>query len=169
MDNGEKCFTHFYKNHYNIIRNYCISCGEKREDADEIASEAFGRLWNVWTEHEKRTDKEKMCWLYKATRYIIKEYRRDRKTHENLEDYENHVSDHDHANQVIENDIYQRYIAKIKRHLDDDERQLFQLAFIVQLPYSEIMEKLGITSSSLRSQVSRLRKKLSEYVKKLHE
>lgn len=141
---------------------FCKSKGQNEKDAEEITSEAMHRLWLVWDKRYDFSEIDNKKWVYKAIQYIIKEYYR--KSEANLvENIDNHLyvlSDDGNIDRIIETERYINYTRNIQGQLDENEKELFKLAFIEKNSYPEIIENLNITSSTLRSRISRLRKKL---------
>lgn len=147
-------FNEFHMQNYNIMFRFCKSKGQNEKDAEVITSEAMHRLWLIGINDKK--------WMYKTIQYIIKEYHRKSNANlvENIDDHTYVLSDDGNIDQIIEIERYIIYIRNIQAQLDENEKELFKLAFIEKISYPEIIENLNITSSTLRSRISRLRKKL---------
>ena len=62
---------------------------------------------------------------------------------------------------------YEYYIKKVRAYLKPRDQELFDLWVIDELTYPEIAERLKIKEVSVRSRISRIRKRLNPHVRKI--
>ncbi len=166
MGNRENTFDRCYQKHYSAILCFGISRGQSHTDAEEIAAETFIRLWSNWDEMEGHDDASIKKWLYVTAGNIVKEYRRRQMSTVPLEEVESILTDPESAD-VLEEEQFRHYLNEIKQKLSEIEWELFQLAFLEQIPYDRIMERMNIRSEVLRVRIHRLRKKLKGLLPRL--
>lgn len=61
--------------------------------------------------------------------------------------------------QVERKDMYERLIEHIAK-LDDINRQIFEMKYILQMSFQEIGDELGLTSTQINSRIARARAKM---------
>ena len=166
MDQREMAFDRCYRKHYSAVLCFGISRGQSRADAEEIAAEAFVRLWNRWDEMADSDDISIKKWLYVTAGHIVREYRRRQAPDIPLEELECVLTDPE-GNTPLEEEQFRHYLKKIRRELSESEWALFQLAFLEQIPYDRIMKRMNIRSEVLRVRIHRLRKKLKKMLPQL--
>ena len=166
MEKRENSFDRSYKKHYSAILCFGISRGQSRADAEEIAAETFIRLWDRWDEMEGRDDSFIRKWLYVTAGNIIKEYRRRATLTVPLDEVESVLTDRENGD-AVEEEQFRYYLNEIRRELSGIEWELFQQAFLEQIPYGQIMERMNIRSEVLRVRIHRLRKKLKKLLPRL--
>ena len=158
-------FDKFMREHYRIFVAFCISKQKSHNDADDIVSEAFERLYMKWPERCECSEHQNKKWMYNAICYIIMEYKRDNedRTAENIDDYMEFLSN---ESDLKSKDRYEDLVEELEQGLSNSERELFKLVFIDRESYPSICEKLGIKNQALRTRISRLRKLLRENFEK---
>lgn len=168
MDNNEKIFDELFCEYYQSIFKYCVSIVLDVHVADEITNEAYARLWNIWDERVSYPKRLNRGWLVRAVEYIIKET--DRKEAANdineiakLMENDNDVSSKNEQMQ------YEYYISKVRGYLKPRDQELFDLWVTEELTYPEIAERLKIKEVSVRSRISRMRKRIDPHVRKIIE
>ena len=162
MQTREKQFNAIYKQYYPTVYRLVVARGLSPMDAEEIADEAFIRLWACFVVQDGEwTDAAVISWLHKTARLISLEYKRQRDRHiasDSLDTYENVLPADPEDWDADEN--YLSLIRKFKTNLTEDEFRLLDLALIQGLAGDTVAQKLGISPTALRMRLSRLRKKL---------
>lgn len=166
MGRRECAFDRCYRKHYSAILCFGISRGQSRADAEEIAAEAFVRLWERWDEMEEMDEVSVKKWLYVTAGHIVREYRRRQTSTVPLEELEGVLTDRGGAD-TIEEEQFRHYLRRIERELGEREWELFRLAFLEQIPYERITERMNIPSGVLRVRIHRLRGKLKKMLPRL--
>lgn len=166
MEQRERAFDRCYQKHYSAMLCFGISRGQSRADAEEIVAETFVRLWDHWDEMEGRDETAIRKWLYVTAGNIIKEYRRRQIPTVPLEEFESILTDTE-SGDLMEEEQFRHYLKEIERELSTLEWELFQLAFLEQTPYEQIMERMSTRPELLRVRIHRLRKKLKKLLPRL--
>ena len=159
-------FDTFMSKNYQTFFWYCNrTMSQTAEDADEIVSEAFCRMYFIWEQRKDYDEIKNKKWMYHAIDNIIKEYKRKRKKHlsDNIEDYVDLIPD---AAYIDENIEYQECITAIESELSKSDTEIFRLCYIERIPYSQICKRLNINDQALRTRISRLRKRIEKIVEK---
>ena len=169
MINIEGQFEKIYHEYYPVLLRFVGSKRLKQINTEEIAQEALARLWEKRDECNFDNDAQLAAWLIRTSRFVILEYTRIGKDTECLTDHENTVSDTNHIEQRIEDIRLKQYLHEIEQDLSEYEQLIFKMVFIEHRPYRECAAELKIKDVSLRSSISRLRKKLKPYVDRILE
>lgn len=104
-------------------------------------------------------------WLYKVARNIFIDYYRKNKNEGILDINEINIEDDfDLLNSVITNEINKRLYIEIQ-NLSLQERELITLYYFGELKQEEISQQLGLSHSSVRTSLYRIRRKLFEKLK----
>lgn len=167
MDEKERVFHDLYVEYHEILYKTCISFTGNPVKADEIVQEAFIRLWIVWDERIKCTLSANKSWLYKAVMNIIHEMQRTDMRHPDDIDELTDTPAEDSIRARDEILQYEHYLSVIQRILKPKEYRVFELYVVNGMTYSEMAVVLKKRESTIRSEISRLRKKLRPAVEKL--
>ena len=166
-----------YSKFYINLVSYCRALGLTATEAEDCVEEVFIRFWlNSSTLKDIGTSKQQL-WLYKACCNVIHEMWRERENVDgsDISELEDIPSDSpSKIEEVIELDTYYRLIEVIRSELisTDIEYKIINIMINgeLDLGYKELSDKYGINSSTLRSQVRRLRLKIEENLPEiLHE
>ena len=147
---------------YDLFRklmNYCIAKSIPEEQAEEIVNEAFTRLLSRWDAQKSKSPRDNKLWLYKTVTYIIKENQRESDDLLEIGDLDTIGTDDTIGNRVEELH-YAELTSEIERRLGRLYGSTFHERYVNGLSNAEVAEKLGITEVTVRTRVSRLRRKL---------
>ncbi len=145
---------------------YCTSRKIKHEDAEEIVDEAFARLLKKFDQINDKSTVTLEIWLIRAVKNIILEKKRDsrKKLTYNIDDFYDICSEDNEISNIIENEGYKFCLERIHDYIGEKDWAIYEAKFVDMLDYPEISEKLNIEESTLRSSVSRIRKKLKTFI-----
>ena len=154
---------------YRKLVSYCKALGLTTAEAEDCVQEVFIRFWlNSSALINLETSKQK-AWLYKAGSNVAHEILRKREKIDNSDISENKNEPHDITVKIenfVESDTYSRLIEASRAEFisTDIENKIFNIMISGErdLGYKQLSDKYGIKSSTLRSQVRRLRLKLME-------
>jgi len=166
MDSKEKIFDELFHEYYQSIFKYCLTIVLDEHIADEIVHEAYVRLWNIWDERVEYPPKLNKGWLIRAVEYIIKETNRQVIT-EDINEIAELIGNDNEMAAKNEKMQYEYYLQKVRSYLKPRDRELFDLWVIDELTYSEIAARLKIKEVSVRSRISRIRKRLDPHMSKI--
>lgn len=166
VDNLSEKFDVFVESCHNDLLKYCIAHTGNAFDADDVLNEALFRLWKVWGVQVNFPDDQNRGWLFNAIKYILLENKHKKYRTVLCGDKMLEILKYDRSISRFEEEMqYQQYIKDIMSELDDQEKEIFTMVFIHKLPYDVISKKTGIKSTTLRSIISRMRKRLKKKIK----
>lgn len=141
------------------LMNYCVAKSIPEERAEEIVNEAFTRLLAKWDAQKLKTPRDNKLWLYKTVTYIIKENQRESDDLLEIRDLDTTGTD-DTIGKRVEELHYAELTSEIERRLGRLYGSTFHERYVNGLSNAEVAEKLGVTEVTVRTRVSRLRRKL---------
>jgi|APDOM4702015159_1054818.scaffolds.fasta_scaffold00183_13 RNA polymerase sigma-70 factor (ECF subfamily) len=154
-------FQELYKQYYGNVYRLCLGYvrGEKSL-AEDIAQEVFMQIWLKYDSFKGNS--QLSTWLYRiAVNCCLSEIRRNKSYQSRIRSYQ--VPEHDTAEkQQADQQMLNLCIAK----LEESDRILAVLV-LEDLPQQEIAGILGISESSIRVRVHRLKEKLRTIYMKL--
>lgn len=161
----KELYSKFYRN----LVSYCRASGLTAAEAEDCVEDVFIRFWlNASTLKDIGTSKQQV-WLYKASHKVAHEILRKRENVDgrDISELEEILPDsQSKTDEIIELDTYYRLINALRAEFisTDIENKIFNIMINgeLDLGYRELSDKYGINSSTLRSQVRRLRLKLKE-------
>lgn len=169
MINIEMSFDDIYTRYYLPVVRYAVAKGFPKETAEEIASETFERLWRRRFACEFDGEAALHVWIYKTAGRVPQEQARKTTEDVDLAECENYISDTDEIGAQDERIQHEQYIAESEKELSDTERLLFRRILLEKKPYASCADELRMSPGTMRSSISRLRKKLRPFVAKLLE
>lgn len=162
-----KAFDTLVSDYEKKIYNYAYSFTKNPEDALDITQEVFLKIHkNISKFNENSTIS---TWIYKITSNVCIDWARKQKptvaiTTEN-EDFINQVAD---KSDSVEGQIQQKEISNEIHHalslIDEPSRQIVIMRDIQGLTYDEIGQILELESGTVKSRISRSRKKLRDII-----
>lgn len=163
----EWAFAEVYNEYFDVIYQYCLHFSKSKVDAEDIAQDAFMRLW-ISREHIQNAETVKPLLFSTARNLLISRFRKNLAT-PIFEDYLDYINDLPaQDNNPIE---FREFIDNFVRHVDElpeGLRRIVKLSKIEQKSNKEIAEKLGINEQSVKNSVSQgmkiLRTKIGRYL-----
>lgn len=153
----ESAFEHIFRLLYPAIRNFLIYKGAGSESADDLAQEAFVRLWI----ERHRLDPEKMSagWLYTTATNLFLNHVRDHKPTDPLT--EDMLQNDDPSVDVERSEMKRRLMVCVDR-LPIRQRTVFLMNRVDQLKYSDIAANLSLSVKTIETHIGRALKWLRE-------
>lgn len=168
MDNYSERFETFVLSCRNTMYKYCLVLTENEFDADDILNEALTRLWIVWDERVDYADQFNRGWLASAIRNIIQEQRRKKQRTVLCGDEALSMLKSDNTiSKYEEHEQFNQYLRDIRSGLTEHDVEIFNMFFINKYSYEDMSKRTGIKSTTLRSQIFRLRQHLRDKVDEL--
>ncbi len=153
---------------------YCRALGLTESEGEDCVEEVFIRFWLNSDKLKDLDIPKKRIWLYRACNNVVHEMLRKRKSavSEDLSEYNERISDPiSKIDSVIESEAYGNIVQELKEEVisTDIDLRVFYMMINgeLELGYKELSVKYGINSSTLRSQVRRLRLKIIESLPKI--
>ena len=162
--------TAYEKNVYNVA----LQMLGNREDAQDIAQEAFLKAYNSLSSF--RGDSKFSSWLYRIVSNLCLDFKRrqGRRPSSSLtvedDDGENvqlDIADESQSPEtLLERKLTREAVRRGLAELPDEQRQILLLREIQGLSYEEIGEAMGLEAGTVKSRIFRARKKLCAYLLK---
>ncbi len=170
MDADKLEFERFFHGAYAVMVAYCKARGLSDADADEIADEAFVRMWRAWDKCAGFDDARRKKWLYNAINYIIREREKSGgPPPQNIDDYIETLGDETGGElaQLFEKYDYDVYVERAKKILSPAERELFVRVVSDGMSYREAADSIGKSVDNVYVMMTNIRAKISKSKKKI--
>ena len=165
MDDLRDSFEEFEKSYHNELLKYSMAFTKNNYDAEDVLNESFTRLWNKWEERAGLSEQQNKVWMLTTIQNVFKEMLRQKKRVVLCGDEKLEYLKRDRSIDSFEENLqFQQYVQELKSELDEEEREIFDMAFLQGLPYDKITAKTGIKPSTLRSTIRRMRNKLRKKI-----
>jgi len=158
-------FEDFYDKHYfNVYRYVCKRIGVT-EDAKDLASEIFFACFKSYDKYDS-SKSSLTSWLYVITNNRLKNYYRDKKSFEPIDDCLSDIalSYDDDMGRAAYIDELRGVIADALSELPDRSRQIMILKYFDDKSAEEIASILGLTPVNVRVIASRAIKQLKAFL-----
>lgn len=141
---------------YKILKN----CFSNQEDIEEILSDVFMVLWKNYSKIDSNIKIK--SYLVGITKNLIrKKYRNlniEKITSENIEDYENIVSDYIDIENFIETNEKSKIILNTLDNMKNAEKQIFIMFYYKSKKIKEISKELNFSQGKIKTILHRTRK-----------
>ena len=164
IDNSLQDFETFFRKTYATMVDYCKSRGQSQEDAEEIVTDAYSRMWNAWERCGDRDTVGRKKWLYKTIDNVIRERNRKHTLYtRDLDEYIDMLGNgvRNDVEAAFENIKYDIYIKRVREILTKSEYEVFKQIVIEQRTYKEAADELGISEDAVRARMMRMREKIN--------
>ena len=153
-----------YSNYiYKIIRNFNLNLST--EDAEEVVLDVFLALWK----NTERLDINQSMTAYIGgiTKNLIKYKFRGLQISDNIEDYQEKISDFENVEEIIIENQRQKIILEELNKFKKEDKAVFVEYYYENSSIKDIGEKLKMSESKVKSKLFRVRKKLSKSLKEM--
>ena len=134
------------------------------EDAKDVSQEVFLRLYRNL--HKVEAASNYQAWLYRVTVNACYDIGRKRKPSVPMEDVPDPVSMDDDPHQALSGVERQRILQMSLRALSGKERAALVLRDLEGLSTEEVARTLGSSEATVRSQISKARMKMRDYIER---
>lgn len=153
------------------IYNYAYGFTLNHEDALDITQEVFLKVYRNIDKFKENSSLS--TWIYRITSNVCVDVVRKNNKNKTVaisaenEEFINQIPDKSAStDEIIENNELSEELAAALKKLDFDARQIIVMRDILELTYSEIGAILKIEDGTVKSKISRSRKKLREIILK---
>lgn len=170
-DEDDDKFTRLYEKFHDLLLLKALSLLHNLRSAEDAVNEAFIRiLKNLDKLCENDSSKTWNYMVVVVTNVSFSILKKEKKSLYNdigesgmeaIEDNSEPLWSNFHAKE-----IYQKTMNYVDNNLADTERQIFILRSGHDMSYKEIAEILGLTESNVSVKLTRIRKKIKEYLKR---
>lgn len=163
----QEAFTRLLDRHLQSLQRFLLRTIGNAADADEVAQEAFLRIWS----HARQWQPDRVkftTWLYRIARnHAIDRHRKRRES--TGEDLNEIVDDAPDTAQTIDAERRQRMLRAAIERLPERQRTALTLCHFDGLSNSDAADVLEVTVEALESLLSRARKSLKAALRPLLE
>ena len=138
---------------YTILRNSL----NNPEDIEEVMSDVFMILWKNYEHLDKNM--QVRPYLVGITKNLVhKKYRVNAANYENLEDFEEKVSDYVNVEDLMVENEKSKIVQEVMDNMKPQERQIFVMFYYQAKKVKEISKELEISEVKVKVTLHRLRK-----------
>ena len=163
-----EAFAQIYDLYVTPIYRFIYFKVATRQDAEDLTSEVFLKIWQYITETEEVIENLRAL-LYRTARNLVIDSYRQKARKDVTQDTEILLNIKDERQQSllsqIENQFEMKNIEKVLRRLKDEYREIIILRFIEELSITEIADILDKSKGSVRVLLHRALKVLRELLK----
>jgi RNA polymerase sigma-70 factor (ECF subfamily) len=148
-------FKQLYETYATEVYRFSLWLAREAADAEDITSETFVRAWS--RRDDIRTETLK-AYLFTIARNVYLEGLRKSRHHKSLEDA--HPDPRPGPDKLLETQTELERVCEILHRLPENDRAAFVMRAEHGLPYEEIARVLGLSLSSAKVKVHRVRRRL---------
>jgi RNA polymerase sigma-70 factor (ECF subfamily) len=148
-------FKQIYQTYAADVYRFSLWLAASRADAEDITSETFVR---AWSRRDKIRTETLKAYLFAIARNLYLEGRRRRRRHTTLQDI--HTDPAPGPDRMLESRMELEQVREVLQALPEDDRAAFIMRAEHRLPYEEIARVLGLSLSSAKVKVHRVRRRL---------
>ena len=147
-------FDRVYEEYGSGVLRYCMRHIGSRDDAEEIAEDAFMNLWRA--RHSLTEGSSLAAFLMTTTRHLVVDYYRRRANSMIYEAFVDTVHDHADlaADVTIQYEEFEEQIMMIIDHLPATQREALKLARLEGLSISETAQRLNLRQQTVKNAIT---------------
>lgn len=164
MGKEEKlAFESYFKTYYQQAFKYTVKKVSDVQAAEDLVMDAFVSCHQKFDEFDPERAKF-ATWLYVILNNKIKNYYRDKKEYESLDDYPELITGEENelASAVYIGDM-RKVLADALQQLNETQRKIVILKYFKGKDSNEIALECGISPGNVRVQLSRIMNRLKKY------
>lgn len=170
ISGDEKALEFFFNKKYSSLVNYLCNILNNKEQAEDIAQEAFIIFWN--NRADLKTEKYPTAFLFKIARNLSLNYLKRESKKENRDDLDEQLyyslALENPYNNYINNELKIALIDAIDK-LPERRKEIFALSKFAGLSHEEISETLNISIQTIKNQLSKAYEFLKQELKDFNE
>lgn len=166
-----KAFEELVELYDKKIYNYAYGFTLNHEDSLDITQEVFLKVYRNISKFKENSSLS--TWIYKITSNVCIDVARKNNRHKTVaisaenEEFINQIPDKaTSTEEIIENNELSHELSNSLSKLDFDSKQIIVMRDVLGLSYSEIGDILKLEDGTVKSKISRSRKKLREIILK---
>jgi len=151
----ESEFKGFFNAHFGQVRNFIYYRYRDPDMAEDLAQEAFARLWEMRDHIERTTVRS---YLFTISANMAKNIQIRNGVRFRFEKSQ-HLSDRNHESPdyLLELDDFKKQLEEVLSDMPDSLREVFLMSRIDDLKYKEISEILGLSVKAVEKRISKAR------------
>ena len=168
ITNKKAQFEQYYEEYYTQALRYTMKKISDRESAEDIVMDAFAACLRNFDSFDPKRAKF-ATWYYFVLNNKIKNFYRDHKEVEPLEEYPELSGDNgNEMEQAVHTGEQRAMLAKALKELPELQRRIVILKYFYYKDSGEIAQRCGMTPGNVRVQLSRALDKMKLFFEKNH-
>ena len=162
-------FTQLYNEHHSLVRAVAYQMTGPN-DLDEIVQQTFIKIWKSFASF--RNESKPTSWIYRVTTNTALDFLRSRHRHQGFTDQE--LSEGEAKKQDLSASVTPEretatkdLVQKGLMALSEDHRTVLVLAFLHDLPLSEVAEVLEVSEGTVKSRLHYAKAAFRDYLGKM--
>lgn len=159
-------FEQIYRDYYRKILNYIYKKISSYQDAEDLTQEILAACYRNWANYDA-AKASVSTWIFVIANNRLKNYYRDRKLMDSLDDEENPIelSSHDFMEEAMIFEENKAALYEAIRILEETDRQIVMQKYFHNRTSNEIAYILHIKPGNVRVRLSRALDKMRNYLK----
>lgn len=158
-------FRVYYETYYMQALKYTVKKVSNIPVAEDLVMETFVSCFKRFDEFDSGRAKFS-TWLYVALNNRIKNYYRDNKVYDSIDEHLELAGEEDELLQIVQVNIMRKNLYDALKTLPELQRKMIILKFFKGKTSKEIADSFGMREGTVRVQISRTLEKLRDYFKK---
>ena len=146
-----KWFRNLFDTYYDSIRNFAYYRTGDAALADDIAQDAFLKVWNMRDDIRSETVK---ALLYKIAGNLALNQLKHRQVVYNFENTYEQDSHSEQADSQVISDEFNSYLQKVIASIPENSREVFLMNRMEGLTYEEIADRLDLSVKAIEKRMS---------------
>ncbi|MCX7804459.1 MAG: sigma-70 family RNA polymerase sigma factor [Planctomycetota bacterium] len=163
-----RLFAQFVREHEADVLNFVLRMVGNQDDAEEIAQEAFLRLYESLGKVEVETESY-LAWVYRVARNLVIDHQRKRREAAMEEERIELTADEgaERPEDVYEHRTTALMVREALQDLPENYRECLVLRFQSELSYEQIAQVVGVPVSTIETRLHRAKRMLRARLKKM--
>lgn len=160
QEGNNTCLGKLYERYKTILLNYFVAITRDRDAADDLLMEVFERIYKYRNSFDP--SRKFKSWMYQMANNLLHDYRKKLSRSNSLENTKEEIS-YQQSYNFDERDR-NMLLKKALGRLNEGERKVISMYYLLEIPYSEIAQIEGVSVNSIRIRVCRALKNLNAII-----
>lgn len=159
----EKAFEKVFHHYFPFMVSFVLKITHTRHTAEEIAQEAFLRLWKRREEFQQ--DSNLRAWLFKVAANLAFDHLKKEANHNQLIRFYHHrPGDYDDTEKMVDVKESKTIIAHVVNNLPEQQKLAYRLSREDGLSHQEIADKMSISVNTVKNHITKALQKIKQAI-----
>jgi len=159
----EKAFEQIFHHYFPFIVSFVLKITHTQHTAEEIAQEAFLRLWQRREEFQQISNVR--AWLYRVSANLAFDHLKKEANHNQLiRFYCQRPGDYDDTEKMFDLKQSKAIIADVVNHLPEQQKMAYRLSREEGLNHQEIADKMNISANTVKNHITKALQKIKQAI-----